>query len=98
MRDAERLPWIPVRQLGGRTDEMALVCTVLSRSDRRGADLLDALAAGPVTPDQAVKIAGIGYGTIDPGAPLSWDFVKQFYGKDVLRKAYDVMMSRLSSG
>jgi hypothetical protein len=95
MRDAERLPWVPVRQLTGRTDDVALVCSVLARADRRGADLLDAIADGRVTPEHAAQIAGVGWGPLDPDEPLPWDFIEHA-NRDKLRRGYDVMMKRLS--
>jgi radical SAM superfamily enzyme YgiQ (UPF0313 family) len=91
-----RTPWVPVRNMGGRTDDVALICTTLARSDERGADLLEALAAGRVSPEQAERIAGTTNGALDPDAPLPWDFVRQWQPKATLRKAYDVMISRLS--
>lgn len=96
LRSVEGLPWMPMRQLVGRTDGMAELCTVLSRSDRRGADLLEAFAAGPVSLTDAERITGATRGALDPDAPLPWDFVRQHYGRDVLRQAYDVMMRRLA--
>lgn len=58
--------------------------------------LLEALADRVVSPDEAAQIAGASYGAIDPDAPLPWDFVRQHYPRETLRKAYDVMMRRLS--
>lgn len=98
MRAFEGMPWCAVRQVGGRTDHMALICASLARADERGAGLLEALADGPVTPDEATRIAGVGYGALDPDAPLPWDFVQQHYPRETLRKAYDVMMRRLEAG
>jgi radical SAM superfamily enzyme YgiQ (UPF0313 family) len=94
-RPLESQAWVPVRQLTGRTDEVALVCTVLSRSDRRGADLLDSLADGRVTPERAAQIAGVGWGPLDPSTPLPWNFIEHA-NKDKLRKGYDVMARRLA--
>jgi len=96
IRGIEKLPWVRVRQLVGRTDEMAKVCTILSRADERGADLLEAMADGKVTVERAEAITGRGCGQIDPDSPLPWDFIHQHYGRDVLRRAYDVMMRRLA--
>lgn len=95
MRGAEGLPWCRLRQVGGRTDEMCLITTVLCRSDERGADLLEALAVGKVSAEAAAQIAGVGYDALDPDAPLPWDFVRQHYDRETLRRAYDVMMRRL---
>lgn len=90
-------PWLHVRQKGGRTDAAALTCAVLARADERGADLLEAIADRRVTPDEAAEIAGVGYGELDPDAPLPWDFVQQHYPRETLRRAYDVMMRRLTN-
>lgn len=97
MRSAEGLPWVPMRQLTGRTDAMALVCVILARSDRRGADLLEALADRCVEADGAAQIAGVGCGALDPDALLPWDFVETWQPKTTLRRAYDVMMRRLQA-
>jgi len=91
----ETSPWLYLTQQGGRTDPMCLTTTVLCRSDERGADLLEALDDRIVRPDEAAEIAGIGYGQLDPDAPLPWDFVRQWYGPETIRKAYDAMMRRL---
>ena len=96
LRGAERQDWVRVRQLTGRTDDVARVCTILSRSDTRGADLLDAMADRRVTSDEARAITGATDGALDPDAPLPWDFIRQHYGRDKLRRAYDVMMRRLA--
>lgn len=95
MRAAESLTWLKVRQLAGRTDGKALVLTSLSRADERGANLLEAMADGIVSPEDAATITGSPYGDLEPDAPLPWDFVRQHHGRDVLRRAYDVMMGRL---
>lgn len=91
----ERLPYVPVRQIGGRTDTMALLCSVLARSDERGADLLEAMGHGPVSVKQAEAIAGTTIDALDPYAPLPWDFIQTSFAKEVLLKAYNVMMDRL---
>jgi hypothetical protein len=92
----ERNDWCRIRQLGGRSDSMALVCTVLARSDERGALLLEAMAEDTVTPEQASQITGAPIGPIDPDAALPWDFIRTQFAKPVLRRAYDVMLGRLS--
>ena len=97
LRHLDRLPWCPTRQVEGRTDAMAQVCTILSRADERGAALLEALAQGPVSPAAAELIAGVGPGQLNPDDWLPWDFIDATYGRDVLRKAYEVMMGRLGS-
>lgn len=93
-----RLPWVQVRHVGGRTDVMAGVCTVLARADERGADLLEALAAGPVTVADAEAITGGTAGALDPDAALPWDFIAAMHPRTTLRAAYDVMVRRLSEG
>jgi len=95
IRGVEDLSWVCIRQHAGRTDDVAKVCTVLARSDRRGVDLLEALGERRVTPDVAAEIAGVGYGELDPDAPLPWDWIAHAYSRRTLRKAYDVMMNRL---
>ncbi len=96
LRSIERLPFVRVRQLGGRTDSMALVCTVLARADERGARLLEAMADRMVSPAEAESLAGTTHGRLDPDSALPWDFVRTAHDKKTLRKAYDVMMSRLT--
>jgi len=97
LRFVEDHDWVRVRQLGGRTDSMALVCTVLARADERGASLLEELATRTVTPDEAAAITGTTYGPLDPDIELPWDFIRTSYDKTVLRRAYDVMIGRLSA-
>jgi hypothetical protein len=94
----EHLSNVRVHQLVGRGDAMARLTTVLSRADARGADLLEAIAARQVSTDEAARMAGSGYGALDPDAPLPWDFVRQHFDRPTLRRAYDVMMRRLEDG
>lgn len=96
LRGAEGLPWIPVRHVGGRTDEMALLCAALARADERGADLLEALVDRRISASEAEGITGSTTSALDPDASLPWDFVEQWQPRDTLRRAYDVMMDRLS--
>lgn len=95
LRFVEKHDWVRVRQLGGRSDSMALVCTVLARSDERGAGLLEQMAERIVTPDEAAALAGTTYGPLDPDVPLPWNFIRAAHEPSVLRKAYDVTMGRL---
>lgn len=97
MKAFEGMAWCRLRQVGGRTDAAALTCSVLARADERGADLLEAIADRRVDPDEAAEIAGVGHGALDPDAPLPWDFIAQHYPKETLRRAYDVMMKRLTN-
>lgn len=94
MKPFEGMAWCRLRQVGGRTNDAALLCAILARADERGADLLEAVAGRRVSPDEAAVIAGVGHGQLDPDAPLPWDFIQQHYDKATLRKAYDVMMRR----
>ena len=94
--DSLRLAWTPVRSLGGRTDDVALICTALARADERGARLLEAVAERKVSPQEAEALTGSTLGELDPDAPLPWDFVRQWQPKATLRRAYDVMRGRLA--
>lgn len=86
-----------VRSVGGRTDAMAALCSILARSDERGADLLEAIATGErIDPARAMAITGATLGAIDPDAPLPWDFLALHYDRATLRRAYDATMRRLS--
>lgn len=96
LKPFETLHWCRLRQYGGRTNDMCRITTVLARADERGADLLETLAARRVSPDEASEIAGVGYGALDPDAPLPWDFIRQHYPRATLRRAYDAMMRRLT--
>lgn len=89
--------WCRVASVGGRTDAMALLCSVLARSDERGADLLELIATGArVSIETAERVTGSTTGALDPDAPLPWDFVGQHYGRPVLRRAYDAAMRRFA--
>lgn len=90
------LKWVKFSQLNGRTDGMAGVCAVLSRSSgERAARLLEALADGPVATAAAEEIAGATAGALDPDAPLPWDFIRAAHDRATLRRAYDAMLARL---
>jgi len=95
MRSLERDPWLLIEQLGGRTDSMAKVCTVLSRSSGEGALRLLASLRTKVTPEQAEDIAGVGFGPLELEAPLPWDFIDGAYTRAQLRRAFDVCVARL---
>jgi hypothetical protein len=91
------MKWCRVRSVGGRTDEMALICSALARSDERGADLLEALASGPVSVRDAERISGSTTAALDPDEPLPWDFVRAHHDKATLQRAYDAMMRRFGA-
>lgn len=91
---ATRGTWCRVRSVGGRTDDMAITCSILARSGRRGADLLERLANGHVRPDEAAQVAGTTSGELDPDAPLPWDHIRHAYDRATLRRAYDATMRR----
>lgn len=95
MSGATRQPWVRVRHVTGRTDDLARLCTILSRSDERGADLMEAYAADRLSIADARRITGATDGPMDPDATLPWDFVKQWQPKSVLRQAHDAMLRRL---
>jgi radical SAM superfamily enzyme YgiQ (UPF0313 family) len=93
------LKWLKFSQLAGRTDGMAGVCTVLSRSaGEPAARLLETLAHRPVTTAEAEKITGATSGPLDPDGPLPWDFIAAAHPKETLRRAYDAMLHRLAGG
>lgn len=94
---AKRGTWCRVRSVGGRTDMMALLCSVLARSDVRGADLLEAVAERDVTVIEAERMTGSPTGALDPDASLPWDFIRAHYDQGTLRKAHGAMMRRLAS-
>lgn len=94
--DLGRLAWCRTRCVGGRTNDVALVCTSLSRADERGADLLEASAERKLTPREAAEISGSTFGELDLDAPLPWDFVRQWQPKETLRRAHEVMRKRLA--
>lgn len=96
MRSLERDPWLLVEQHGGRTDAMAKVCTVLSRSSGEGALRLLAALRSKVTPEEAASLAGIGHGPLELDAALPWDFIDGAYSRQQLRRAYDVCVARLA--
>jgi hypothetical protein len=97
MRSAEKDACLPLQQLGGRTDAMARVCTVLARSSGDGALRLISALRSRVTPEQAQALAGIGFGALDVQSDLPWDFIDGAYSKAQLRRAFDVVVSRLSA-
>lgn len=92
LRGVEHMPWVPIRQQAGRTDGMAKLCTVLARAGRRGADVLD---AGIATPEHAAELAGVGWGELDPDAPLPWDWIEHHYPRSVLRKGFEALRRQL---
>jgi hypothetical protein len=89
--------WCRVTSIGGRTDAMALLCSVLARSDERGADLLELISTGGrVGASDAERVTGSTAGALDPDAPLPWDFIAQYYDRSVLRRAYAAVMRRFT--
>lgn len=94
---AEDLQNMKVIQLVGRTNEMAKLCTMLSRSDARGVDLIEAMGGEKmITPPEAERVLGVGFGQLPIDAPLPWDFIDAPYTPEQLRRAYSVMMRRLA--
>lgn len=88
--------WVRVRHHAGRTDEVARLCTMLARADGRAVDVLAALGERRVTAEDAGALAGVGWGPLDPDAPLPWDWIEHYYPRSILRRAYDVAMRRLA--
>jgi hypothetical protein len=80
-KSLESDPWVPIRQHTGRTDTMAKICTVITRSSgERSLALLKALKSDKLSADQAADVAGVSYGEIPPGSPMPWE------GKIIHRK------------
>lgn len=96
LTDLTRLHWVTTRHVTGRTDDTALICSILVRSDERGANLLEALGKGPVDLARARALTGTHEGQLDPDVPLPWDFVETQHPRETLRRAYDVMVKRLA--
>lgn len=95
--DLTRLGWVRVRHVYGRTDRMATLCTILSRSDERGADLLEAIQHDQhLTIPDAETITGTHARHLDPDDPLPWDFVRTRWTRDHLVRAHQVVHSRLA--
>jgi hypothetical protein len=96
LRERERMPWLRVRQFYGRTDDVSHTCTILSRSDERGAALIERLGRGSVKPCEAEALTGATAGAIPLGASLPWNFVAGYYPDSMLERAYLTMMRRLT--
>jgi radical SAM superfamily enzyme YgiQ (UPF0313 family) len=86
---AEDFDNIKIIQYVGRTNDMAKICTILSRADERGAVLLEALG-GPkiVTVEEAERICGTSFGELDPTSPLPWDFIDSDFPRPILEREY----------
>ena len=95
---AEDLPFARVSQYTGRTTQMAQLTTILSRADERGVELLEAMGERMVRPDEAEALVGIGYGALNPDAPLPWEFIKTHVPREILRRVYNVVMRRVAEG
>ncbi len=95
---AEDFSNIKVVQYVGRSNEMAQICTILSRSDERGIDLLEALG-GPrmVTVAEAERICGVTAGPLPVDAPLPWDFIDSYFPRSTLECAHRCTMDQLAA-
>lgn len=95
---AEDFDHMKVVQHVGRSNDMARVCTILSRSSERGIDLLEALG-GPklVTSHEAEQICGVGSVELPVDAELPWDFVQGPHSAADLRRVHDRVMEDLGA-
>ena len=92
----ERLPWCRIKQIAGRGDNTALICSALARSDERGIRIMEEYPSGELTPERACEISGATFGEISVSEELPWDFVQHHYHRETLEKAHHVMMKRLA--
>jgi radical SAM superfamily enzyme YgiQ (UPF0313 family) len=95
LKSWEKLPFLSVRNIAGRGDEMALMCSILARSDERGVGLMEAYADGVLTPELARAISGTHERELSVSDKLPWDFVQHATPRRILERAYNVMVSRL---
>lgn len=91
---AEDLPFARVHQYTGRTNQMAQITTILSRSDERGADLLEAMCNRLVTVPEAERISGASAGAIQLDSELPWEFVRSWATREILEKAHRAVLRR----
>lgn len=70
---------------------------VEARADERGVILLEALANGPVTVEDAERMTGSTTGAIPVDSPLPWDFIDYAYPKETLLRAHAATMRRLNA-
>jgi radical SAM superfamily enzyme YgiQ (UPF0313 family) len=94
LRGAESMTWLHVRQQTGRTDEMARLCTVLSRADERGSGLLARMADRNVSADEAAELCGVGWGALPVDASLPWDWIEGWMSKDALARCHKAALAR----
>jgi radical SAM superfamily enzyme YgiQ (UPF0313 family) len=82
---AEDLPFARVHQYTGRTNQMAQITTILSRSDERGVELLEAMGRAEImSPKAASELTGATAGALDVDAELPWDFVRTHVTRETL--------------
>jgi len=78
----------------GRTDEMARLCTVLSRADERGSGLLARMADRNVSADEAAELCGVGWGVLPVDASLPWDWIEGWMPKGALARCHKAALAR----
>lgn len=94
---AEDLPFARVNQYTGRTNQMAQITTILSRSDEQGVDLLDAMGGNQmVSVADAERLTGTTAGPLPLDAALPWDFVGAWSSRELLAKVHAAVMRRLA--
>lgn len=95
LKSWEHMPFLRMRSFPGRGDEMAIMCSILARSDKRGVGVIEAYRDGVLTTALARAITGTSEHELDPSDPLPWDFVQHSYSRHILERAHSVMMRRL---
>lgn len=87
---ARSLRRLRVRHHAGRTDRIATICSILSRSDHRGALLLAAYHADSnISIMEAEQLTGTTAGALDPDTSPPWSFVQDDDMQRRLRRSYD---------
>ena len=87
--------WVQVRHVTGRTDRIAAICSALARADGQAVRLLEACAQGSrMSPAAAELLTGSTARTLDPDAPLPWDWIDYHWNRAALRKVYDATRNR----
>jgi hypothetical protein len=86
---------LQVRHVVGRTDQMARLCTLISRADERAVDLFDALARRRVGLDEARAITGGTWDELPVDVALPWDFIVTWRSKEFLARSWVGVQRRL---
>ncbi len=87
-----KLRRLRIRHHAGRTDRIANICTILTRSDHRAATLLANLSPTTDTAT-ATAITGAHHHTLNTDQPLPWDFIT--HDRHKLVRSYTAMRQLL---